>query len=330
MDPFAKLPTEIILLILESCCDFTSLDGIQQISLRAEQAFNISYKTVAEHVLKNCPLTSEGLYNEFTLLASFESTSFTPTALLEQLDSLSGGALQPVSISTINSLAAVRQAVSTAAKVHHTACTCLQHLFDRLETAKPRRSIAPAANLTERMHGRLPETSGETFHLAIYPPSWTESHRTHRSLWNLELFRHIHNAASTRWSWSTHDLDFFAEQYVEWCRLEWELDGIQTISECVVDLCFTEPTSLSHRLSFLIAIPSPADLVLRACWPLPVAPTDTQADLTSGRCQSTVKGRNNVLHYDTSGEKGPHEPLWKLDFREFRRLGIPLWDGCRL
>ncbi|KAJ5374790.1 hypothetical protein N7517_006796 [Penicillium concentricum] len=285
MDPFAKLPTEIILLILESCCDFASLDGLQKISSRAEQVFNIS---------------------------------------------LSGGALQSASVSSINSLAAARQAVTTAAKVHHTSCACLQHLVNRLESAKPHRPIAPAADLTERMHGRLPESHGETSLLAIYPPSWIESYRTHRGLWNLELFRHIYNAAPTRWSWSTHDLDFFTEQYVEWCRLEWGLDGIQTISECVVDLCFTAPTTLSHRFLFLIAIPSPTNLALRACWSLPVVPTDTQVGSTWGRCRSTAEGRSNVLHSYSGGKQGPHNPLWKLDFREFRRLGIPLWDGWRV
>ncbi|KAJ5440833.1 hypothetical protein N7491_003239 [Penicillium cf. griseofulvum] len=302
MDPFAKLPAEIILLILESCCDFTSLDGLQQISPRAELAFNASYRTVTEHVLKKCPLTSEGLHNEFTLLASIESTTFTPTALLEQLDSLSG-------------------AVSAAAKVHITACACLQHLFTRLQSTKPQRPIAPAIDLIEWVHGK-----GD-------PPSWIESYRTHRGLWHLELFRHIYNAASTRWSWSTHDLDFFAEQYVEWCRLEWGLQGIQTISECVVDLCVNEPTIMSRRFSFLIAIPSPTDLGLRACWSLPVVPTDTRVDSTWGRRRATANGRSTVLHYYNAlcgGDKGPHKPLWKLDFQAFRRLGIPLWDGWRL
>lgn len=102
MDPFAKLPAEIILLILESCCDFTSLDGLQQISPWVEQVFDTSYKTVTEHVLKNCSFTLEGLHHEFTLLATIASTTFTPTAMLEQLDSFSGKIVRPVSISTIN------------------------------------------------------------------------------------------------------------------------------------------------------------------------------------------------------------------------------------
>lgn len=156
----------------------------------------------------------------------------------------------------------------------------------------------------------------------------------HHGLWNLELFGHIYNAASTRWSWSTHDLNCFVEQYVEWCRFRWGLEGIQTISECVVDLCPTEPTILNRRFSFLIAIPSPSDLALQTCWSLPVVPVDTQVNAAWGRLRCFPKRRNTVLNYYNAvlrgGAKGPPNPLWELDFRAFRRVGIPLWDRWRL
>ncbi|KAJ6030216.1 hypothetical protein N7460_010482 [Penicillium canescens] len=333
MDPFTKLPAEIILMILESCYDFTSLDGLQQISPRVEQVFNTSYTTVTEHVLKNCSLTSEVLQNHFTLLASIESTTFTPAALLEQLDYLSGDVVQPVSISTIKSLAAVRQAVSAAAKVHLTACACLQHIFNRLQSAKPRRPIAPTADIVRWVNGswlheRNPEPKGEIFQFVVDPPSWIETHRAHRGLWNLELFCHIYNAASTRWSWSTHDLDCFAEEYVKPGLLE----EIRTMSECVSDLCPTQPTILNPRFPFLIAVPLPTDLTLRTCWPLPMVPTDTDVDSRWGRRRSTAKFGNNVLSYYhmLRGLEGYHRILWKVDFRAFRRLGIPLWDRWRL
>ncbi|KAJ5467309.1 hypothetical protein N7475_005061 [Penicillium sp. IBT 31633x] len=333
MDPFAILPTEIILLILESCCDFTSLNGLQQISPRVEQVFNTSYKTITEHVLKKCSLTSEGLHKQFALLASVEYTTFTPTTVLEQLYGLSGKAVRPVSISSINSLAAVRQAVETAAKVHIYACACLQHLLCRVESAKPRHPIASATDVLSWVRGSLPEPKSETFQMTVDPPSWIEYYRTHRGLWNLELFDHIYNAASTRWSWSTYDLENFVEQYVEWCQYMWGQEEVQAISECVYDLCPTEPTTLSHRFPFLIAVPSPADLTLRTCCHLPMAPTDTQVDTMWGRGRSTAQSKNNVLQYYNmlrGGQNGPLNPLLKLDFKAFRRVGIPLWDKWRM
>jgi hypothetical protein len=75
----------------------------------------------------------------------------------------------------------------------------------RFESAKPRRSIASANDLYEWLAERLPEPDGEEFKFKADPPSRVESYRVHRSLWDLELFRHIYDAASTHWS--TRDLD---------------------------------------------------------------------------------------------------------------------------
>lgn len=107
LDRFAKFLTEIIYQILESCCDFTSLDGLQQISPRVEEAFNGSFKNITEHVLRNYSLTSHGLHYYFTRLASILSTSFTPQALLEELAGSPGDSLRPISLSTTHSLATV-------------------------------------------------------------------------------------------------------------------------------------------------------------------------------------------------------------------------------
>ncbi|OQD85380.1 hypothetical protein PENANT_c010G07432 [Penicillium antarcticum] len=143
MDAFEALPVEFVLIVLESCGDFASLDGLLQISPRAEQLFNASYKSVTEHVLRSCPLSSERPHNHFTLLLSTDSTTFTPTALLKRLDRLLGDAVEPISILTVNSVAAVHQALRTAAKVQLTACAFLHRYFNQLKCAKPRLSTAP-------------------------------------------------------------------------------------------------------------------------------------------------------------------------------------------
>ncbi|KAJ5132057.1 hypothetical protein N7448_006215 [Penicillium atrosanguineum] len=229
MDPFAKFPTEIVCQILESCCDFTSLDGLQQISPRS---------------------------------------------------------------------------------------------------VEPRRPMASDANVVDWVNRRLPPPKGgELIQFDVDPPSWIETYRTHRGLWKLELFHQIHNAATNHWLWSTHDLDCFIEQYLEWCRYPGGIEELQTISECVVDLCSSKPTILSHRASYLVAIPLLFDLTVQTCWPLPNI-QDTQVDSTWRRSPRFVKGRNAVLGSFNAlrgGEKGrSYHALWKVDFKAFRRIGIPL------
>lgn len=335
MDPFAKFPTEIIWQILESCCDFTSLEGLQQISPRVKEAFNGSFKNITERVLRNCSFTSHGLHYYFTRLASILSTSFTtPQALLEELAGSPGDVMRSTSLSTTHSLAAVHQTVKTAAKVHLTACVCLQLFINRLESAEPRRPMASDANVADWLHGIVPPPKGgELIQFDVDPPSWVESYRTHRGLWKLELFHQIHNAATNHWLWSTHDLDCFSEQYLEWCRYPGGTEELQTVSECLVDLCPSKPTFLSHRTPYLVTIPPPINLTVQTCWPLPYI-QDTQVDSKWRRSPRHVKGRNCALSFFSclrGGESSrSYNALWKVDFKAFRRLGIPLWDMWRL
>ncbi|CEO58406.1 hypothetical protein PMG11_03135 [Penicillium brasilianum] len=335
MDPFAKIPTEIIRKILELCHDFTSLDGLQQISPRVKEAFEGSFKNITEQVLRNCSLTSHGLHYYFTLLSSIRSTSFTPQALLEELASPPGDIMRPISLSTTHSLAAVQQTVNTAAKIHLTACACLQHLLNRLKSAEPHRPMASTATVVDWTVDRRhpPPKAGEIIRFDVDPPSWIETYRTHRGLWKLELFQQIHHAATNHWLWSTHDLNYFIEQYLEWCLWPGGIEEPQTISECVVVLCSSAPTILSHQAPYLVAVPSPAELTVHTCWPLPNV-QDTEVDSKWGRSPRYVQNRNSVLSSFNAlrgGEKGRgYHILWKVDFKAFRQLGIPLWDMWRL
>ncbi|KAF3386806.1 hypothetical protein F1880_001698 [Penicillium rolfsii] len=334
MDPFAKLPPEILCQILESCCDFTSLNSLQQISPRAKEAFSGSFKKITERVLRNCSLTSQGLHHYFALLTSVRSTLFTPQALIEELAKSRVDLVRPISLSTTHSLAAVRQTVNSAANIHLTACACLQHFINRLKSTKPRRPMASDPNIGEWASDRRfpPPKGGEVIHFDVDPPSWIETYRTHRGLWKLELFYQIHHAATNHWLWSTHDLNCFTKEYLDWCVYPGGIEELQTIAECVIDLYSSRPEILSHRAPYLVAVPSPIDLTIQTCWPLPDV-QDAEVDSTWGRTPNSVLTTNPVLSAFNAlrgGEKGrSYHALWKVDFKAFRRLGIPLWDKWR-
>lgn len=334
MDPFEKLPTEIIWQILESCSDFTSLDGLQQISPRVKEAFNGSFKSITEKVLENCSLTSHGLHHYFKLLASILSTSFAPQALLEEIAGSRGNNIRPISLSNTHSLAAVHQTINSAAKIHRNACACLQLLINRLESAEPRRPMASDEIVDNWMaRNGPPPKGGELVQFDVDPPSWIESYRAHRGLWKLELFQQIRNAATSRWLWSTHDLDCFAEQYLESCRLPGGIEEIETVSQWVVDLSSSEPTILSHQAPYLVAVPSSTDLTVQISWPLPNI-QDREVDSTWGLSPGSADRISNVInyyHFIRGSEKTrSFRGLWKVDFKAFRRLGIPLWDSWRV
>lgn len=228
----------------------------------------------------------------------------------------------------------MHQTVNAAAKIHLTACACLQTLINRLESAEPRRPMGSDTQVGGWLHEKLPPPKGgELIQFDVDPPSWIEAYRAHRGLWKLELFHQIHNAAANHWLWSTHDLDCFIEPYLEWCRYPGCIEELQTISECVVDLCSSNPIILSPRASDLVAIPPPTDLTVQTCWPL-LNIQETEVDCAWARRPGTAKVRNGVLSFFNmlrGGEKArSYNALWRVDFKAFRRLGIPLWDKWRL
>jgi hypothetical protein len=152
----------------------------------------------------------EDLHNHFTLVVYIESIIFKSTNLVGLLDDLSGNAAQPVSIPTLSSSAAARQVVRTAAKVQITPYHVIQHRFNRVKSAKPCLAISAARTWPERH-----------WFLDIYPEprkdsdSWIETYWAYCGLWDLELFCYIYQNMLPCCSWSKHDLDSLAEEYVK-------------------------------------------------------------------------------------------------------------------
>jgi hypothetical protein len=108
---------------------------------------------------------------------------FTLETFLEELTSLSKNVERPFSLSIIHSLVAVRHTVGIAAKIHLTACACLQCLLNHLESAKPRLPLGYILDVGEWIHRRLPPPKGgEIIQFDVDPPSWIGSYQTHRSL----------------------------------------------------------------------------------------------------------------------------------------------------
>ncbi|KAJ5856262.1 uncharacterized protein N7529_010206 [Penicillium soppii] len=256
MDPFAKFPPEVIALILECCSDFASLDGLLRTSARADEVFRHYYKTITEQIMKNCPIISQGLQYEFRNFIFLESGNFNSASLPELIDGARMTAVVPLSLPSIHSFNAVREAVSTAASIYFAASACLSLLLDRLAVAEPRRVVGPVSAVVEWVVGRWPEPPNEIFHVKPRPLSWCEIYRMHRVLWTLATFYCVHRAANTRWSWSLEELSSFTEQYVDKCWKTWHLEEFQTASECLEAVYPKETAILDHNFPFLVSIPS--------------------------------------------------------------------------
>lgn len=156
IDPFQKLPEEIIIQILESCWDFTSLDGLLQISLKANEVFDTYYPRITEAVVASCSMTSGFNDHKFRLVVAIQAAAIGPRTLRKCLEDKHWEPMPPVMESIFWSLECstpIRQAINSAAKVHRLACICYDSFIENVKKAKPAR---PNVSENEIMTGFAP------------------------------------------------------------------------------------------------------------------------------------------------------------------------------
>ncbi|GMG08240.1 unnamed protein product [Aspergillus oryzae var. brunneus] len=156
IDSFQKLPEEIIIQILESCWDFTSLDGLLQISLKANEVFDTYYPRITEAVVASCSMTSGFNDHKFRLVVAIQAAAIGPRTLRKCLEDKHWEPMPPVMESIFWSLECstpIRQAINSAAKVHRLACICYDSFIENVKKAKPAR---PNVSENEIMTGFAP------------------------------------------------------------------------------------------------------------------------------------------------------------------------------
>jgi hypothetical protein len=338
MEPFSTVPAEILVSILEACNDFASLDGLLRTSARVDQVFGEYYQTITDQVMKNCPIISQGLQYAFRNIALLESDSmFTPSTLPELGDDRYSTSVMPLALPAGCSLEGVRKAVDVATSIHRAAFACIDVLLERFSAAEPRRVINDHGQAYEWVVGRSSEPpQNERFHVKYYPPSWAEIYRTHRILWTLAIFDCILDAANTRWEWSLEDKGNFIEQYVKKCRPPWRAEELKTIAECLSDIYPNETITLDNRCPFLVTVSSPENMPSTA--PAHSLIPDSSKNSTEEKDWERIYWKGGGPNAAIGTHRSiclalrsiPKQPLKYVNFRAFRRLGIPIWDDWRL
>ncbi|KAF7114221.1 hypothetical protein CNMCM5793_007799 [Aspergillus hiratsukae] len=348
MDPFNKLPNEIIIQILKSCCDFTSLDGLLQMSPVVNDVFDYFYADITEAVLRSCPMTGHGIEENFQfLVAIYSKTTFTPATIIDFLQRKPGDPLPPAleafqSLRAINSVTAFRQVVATVAKIHRLACACLDTFIHRIKTTTPSRATVSDGKLYDWLWNHAPDPPAEPFQSkGTHHPHWVEQYRVHRVLWAMQIYTELCAAAETRWSWSQDNIDrLFDKSVTTGHSVTLREDEVPVITECLNDLSPTPLATVHVKFPALTQLPSPESLAVRSYWALPDIPQDTttiapkrRSPSSWGRRITHAQNRGfGMMFYGLVGGywHNPQGALWRCDTRAFRRLGIIFWDEWRL
>ncbi|KAE8162347.1 hypothetical protein BDV40DRAFT_300536 [Aspergillus tamarii] len=342
-DPFQKLPAEIIIQILESCWDFTSLDGLLQISSKANEVFDTYYPSITEAVLASCSMTLGFNGHKFRLIVAIQAAAIGPRTLQKFLRDKEWDPMPPVMESVFWSLECsdpIRQAIKSAAKVHRLACVCYDSFIEKIKKTKPARPNVNEDEMHDWLCFNAPVRATMPFPPdAIHHPSFVEQFWLHRALWAFELYSYIYRAATTRWNWSPKKLGRYTGAFLIFPnQMNWHEDEHLTITQCMRCLSRKAPIQLSSYYPWLIELPSPDDLVINSCRALP-DPVDindlgNKVDRSWGRGPGFAKfsgpGMETFRSVCLQNRVKPDSPLFQCDLRVFRGLGIAFWDEWRL
>lgn len=218
MAGFDKLPTEIIVMILDHVDDFYGLDSLLQNSYRVAMVFQADSVRITEHLIHTCPVTKPfpstipiddsgqrihqneprrfsefdcDVYRFFRELAYIRTPSFRskcPELSLSALKSISSTQCLSVHFrgrSPSETSYVLRGMIKVAAQIQRLACACLHLMSSNLKQAT---SNAPNFHIRRS-------------HAAFGPPSWIEELRVYRALWILQIYSDLHAAVrSTVWN----------------------------------------------------------------------------------------------------------------------------------
>ncbi|KAK6815575.1 hypothetical protein RU639_008934 [Aspergillus parasiticus] len=174
---------------------------------------------------------------------------------------------------------------------------------------------------------------------AIRPPSFVEQFWLLRALWEFELYSYIYRAETTRWAWPPKKIGRYTGAFLIFPNeMNWHEDEHLIITQCMRCLSRKEPIQLSSYYPWLIELPSPDDLIINSCWPLP-DPVDmnnlgNKADRSWGKSPWFAKHLGSAMGTFRSLRSdslvNSDSPLFQCDLRVFRGLGISFWDDWRL
>ncbi|KFY16197.1 hypothetical protein V491_05409 [Pseudogymnoascus sp. VKM F-3775] len=336
MDPFERLPAELINRILLCTSDFVGIESLLIASHRVHAIFHgrpglLFQELVASNAIASATPIQE-IIQKVQLL---HSPSFNVHGVDEYIQCTNGVHHQH----NIHSYdTEVLEMVRISAQIQRLACKCLstmQQNFISVVSGLPAGSL-PGSTRAEK---------------AAKPFSWVEVSNVYWALWHLRHYSDLHKYAS-RQNWSEDSMKRL-EEYHTWNSIDYlNAEIIATVAAVLADLGFSpiysypyqgeDEESLQGVWWYPMETPPPLFLSFDlersidiTVWPSPPTPqsdSTTEAwHLSPGYCgkapsqMALYKDWARVLAY-----QGPNPNYTLLRIQPYRRLGVLVWDAWRM
>jgi hypothetical protein len=340
MDPFNKLPTEIVLCILHHTTDFVGLDSLLCVSPWIRAVFQTSALQITEDILAGCPYTwrLESLFRTSTLIRTpaFQCSTFhefhkrtrdTPAFIKAWNDD------------QFSHSKTLRSMIRVAARVQRLSCAVISTMLNNLRLAGESSSVLP------------PGWEGH----GLAPSSWIEDYRVYRAIWVLQVYSDLHRATTSEtvepnnsqesswggWSWDKPkvlDIPLYAPLGDIRQTVREEVETVDQILQDLVTSTKIHPPPLDLHLPFFPSLEM-KEGVTHPLWPARQMPTihgvDSWKRSQSSTCTAGIQRQvfQAIKRNSTLFESDPRELQDRVQFQDrvpLRKLGIFLWDIWRL
>ncbi|KAJ5995783.1 hypothetical protein N7481_002760 [Penicillium waksmanii] len=359
MDGLERIPTEVLIIIIEHVDDFYGLDSLLRCLPRAAIIFQTHSVRITEKVLRACsitkPLPKVGLIDRDILNPSRDQDSslsipntfscdihrFFREIVCIRTPSFRSK-FPELSISTTMSISSerclslhfrgrsqseasdvMRGMIKVAAQIQRLACACLCLMLGNLEDA-----IKGAPDIHVRRA-----------HAAFGPFSWIEELRVYRALWILQIYSDIYAAVrSTGWN---KEYEWALEGYAHKRGLSHAMtEEVRTVYEVLKEVVIPSPPAIPPRfqdkfydyLPFLLSLELKKGIDFPIWAPPPILPLDDEVGdswYLSPRYRHLTTER--VDDFDKLPRQGAISKVYtsKDDWNSFKPLGIYIWDPWR-
>ncbi|KAL4862679.1 hypothetical protein BDV12DRAFT_178490 [Aspergillus spectabilis] len=346
MDPFTRLPPELIVKIIVRVADFSAAESVILASPWVKAVFQ-GQPTIIHELIQSDPITSLPEIQKLLHDISLIQTS------LVQCDSLTDYQLKSDKTTAVEYTEELSTCIiHLAARTQRLACACLALIQSNFVSALSKCEV-PTISVFDRVQK------------ASEPFSFTEEYRVYSSLWHLQHYSSLRQAATGRWGWDESSIQAL-DAYITWNKIYWRTERIWTTAALLSDLglpliyghhpfqhyqprlaqdpegeessrgawTFPEDTPLPFFPSFNLP---PAQYIsnLSRIWASPPPPDKTEGTEAWDLIPEHRKFQPPhcmLFSRETSSLTRGWEPTSHafIDFRPWRRLGIPIWDSWRM
>lgn len=336
MDPFERLPAELINRILLPASDFVGIESLLIASPRVHAIFHDRPGLLFQELVASNAIASATPIQDITQkVRLLHSPSFNVHSLEEYIQCTNGVHHQP----NINSYGAeVLEMVQISAQIQRLACKCLSTMQQNFISVV---SGLPAGSLSGSIRAEK----------AARPFSWVEESTIYWALWHLRHYSDLHNYGS-RLNWSEDSMKRLGEyhtwNFIDYLTAEIIATVVAVLTDLGLRLIYSYPyqgedeESLQGVWCYPMETPPPLFLSFDlersmdiTVWTSPSTPrTDSATEawhLSPGYCgkapsqMALYKEWARVLAY-----QGPNPNYTLLRIQPYRRLGVLVWDVWRL